>query len=117
MINDRSWIAGIQEENLKHPNPAWLADMGPREARWLLFIAIHDVSSKLTFGSTGNAEMSGFIFDKISKKLVWQNKVAAQTGRGGLLGMALKGNMLETAISIGINDILEGLPIKDKNAS
>ena len=117
MIKDRSWIAGIREEKFKKPNPVWLADMGPSEAKWLFFIVIHDVTSKLTLGSTGNAEMSGFIFDKIAGKLVWQNRVAAQTGRGGLLGLALKGTMAETAISIGIHEIIEGLPVKDKETS
>jgi hypothetical protein len=85
---DRSLVERITRDTLDAPTPEWIASLEPQASRYILMLVLEDVSSTLTFGSTANAEMSGYLFDKQSRSLVWRNKELVRTGQGGLIGMA-----------------------------
>ena len=70
----------------------------PDAPEWLLIMALIDSNSRLTFGSTGNAEVAGFLVDQQCHQLIWRNRKVQQTGQGGLIGMTMKGMMEEGAI-------------------
>lgn len=75
-----------------------------------LFFRLRDAYSKLSFGSTGNAEMFGYMVDQQRREVVWSNKVVAQAGAGGLVGMMLKGLMTSQAISQANQNLVHSIP-------
>jgi hypothetical protein len=100
----------IVEEDLQGAQPAFIKKLGPTEARWVLVICLQDVASKVTFGSTGNAEISGYLFDKNSGELVWSGKGVGKAGQGGLMGMAMKGMMNSAAVDAAVADLAKAFP-------
>lgn len=104
----------IVEEDLQSAKPSFTKKLGPADERWVMVICLGDVVSKLTFGSTGNAEVSGYLFDKESGELVWKGKGAGQAGQGGLLGMMMKGAMQGEAIGAAIYNLFSGMPTLPK---
>ena len=107
---NRSLIANINEENLLDSSNAWLTDIKIEGAKWLLLPVLHDVSTKATFGSTGNAEMSAFLFDLEQHALVWKHKAASKVGQGGLIGLAMKGAMAQEAIQNASSQLVLAFP-------
>jgi hypothetical protein len=109
--SDNKGIAGdIAEEDLNDARPEWIKRLEPADARWVMVIGLNDVHIKMTFGSTGNAEVIGFLFDKQDGSVVWKGKGIGQAGQGGLLGMAVKGVMSEAAIETAIFNLCNGIP-------
>jgi len=104
----------VAEEDLQAAEPQFIRKLGPADSRWVLVVCLEDVISKVTFGSTGNAEMSGYLFDKESGKVIWQSKGVGQAGQGGLLGMTMKGMMSGEAIGSALSNLFAGLPAKPK---
>jgi hypothetical protein len=104
----------IAEEDLQSPRPPFLKKLGPADARWVMVVCLEDVASKITFGSTGNAELSGYLFDKDSGGVVWTDKGVGQAGQGGLMGMAMKGMMSSAAIDSAVSNLLGSLPNRTK---
>ena len=98
------------EEDLRNAAPEWIKLLGPPEGRWVMVVCLVDVITKLTFGSTGNAEILGYMFDKEAGSMIWKDKGIGQTGQGGLAGMLMKGGMDNTAISIALSDLLASVP-------
>jgi hypothetical protein len=111
---DRSLISSITRDALETSNRDFITSLPPESARWVLLLVLEDSSAKLTFGSTGSAEMSGYLFDKKNCELCWRDKEVSQTGQGGLLGMAMVGVMERSAIEIAANHILLALPKRTK---
>jgi hypothetical protein len=107
---NRSLIANISRDDLASPSRDFIASLPPASARWVLILVLDDSSSKLTFGSTGNAEMSGYIFDKDKGKLTWRNKELGRVGQGGLIGMMMKGLMERSAIEQATIQMFQTLP-------
>lgn len=103
-------VQDILEEKLKSASPQWIRRLGPLEARWVMVLALVDLTTKLTFGSTGNAEITGYLFDKESGKKLWQDKGIGQVGQGGLLGMMMKGGMGDEAIEAAVKDLMRSIP-------
>jgi len=68
----------------------------------------------LTLGSTATAEITGYLIDKNSKSVLWQNKELGETSRGGVLGMMVKGMMQEEAVVFALDVVLKGLPKREK---
>lgn len=64
LISDRSLVTNITEEDLKNIDSQWVKTLGPSCSRYVMLIALWDARSKLTFGSTGNAEVSLYLLDK-----------------------------------------------------
>ena len=79
-----------------------------------MVFAVHDVTRRLTFGSTGNAEISAYLYDREKAALVWHDKGLGQAGQGGLLGMALINLMDESALQMATGNALMSLPKRPK---
>jgi hypothetical protein len=103
-------VGEIQEEDLTDSKPEWVNRLGVPEARWVMVVGINDVHSKTTFGSSGNAEIFGFLYDKQDGSTVWKGTAIGRFGQGGLLGMAMKGAMSESAIQTAATNLLSELP-------
>jgi hypothetical protein len=84
--------------------------IGSTNNRWIMFIVLIDVSTTLTLGSTGNAEVAGYLFDKKNGILVWKDKGIGKVGQGGLIGMAMKSGMAEYAINDAIINLMSSFP-------
>jgi hypothetical protein len=102
------------EEQLQQPTPEFIKGAGPADARWVMIFSVHDVTRKLTFGSTGNAELSAVLFDKGNASVAWRDKAIGRAGQGGLLGMALIGLMSQSAVEQATYEVLKSLPKRPK---
>jgi hypothetical protein len=104
----------ITEDDLKSGNPKWILRLGPPGARWVMVLTLNDVTTKLVFGSTGNAEVSGFLFDKESGTIAWHDKGIGRAGQGGCIGCILKFTMDEAAIGAAVYNLLASIPKRPK---
>jgi len=111
---DRSLLSDISRDALEAPTQDFIASLPPAPARWVLVLVLDDSSSKMTYGSTGNAEMSGYLFDKQNAQLTWREKELGTTGQGGLVGMAMKGMMEKESILIATKQMFKRLPSRKK---
>ena len=107
-------VGQIVEEDLQSAKPEWAKKLGPAEERWVMVVCLGDVISKITFGSTGNAEVSGYLFDKESGELIWKGKGVGQAGQGGLAGMMMKGAMKGAALDAAVYNLISGMPTLPK---
>ena len=103
-------VEEITDIDLKDAKPEWIKELGPEDARWVMVICLVDVTTKLTFGSTGNAEITGFLYDKENGQMIWRDKGIGQVGQGGLAGMLMKGSMDESAINNALYNLLASIP-------
>lgn len=78
--------------------------------RFVVFPILLDCSASLTFGSTGNAELSVYLIDTEKKCLVWKEKGVGSAGQGGLLGMAMVGTMASEALFYAIINTMGSIP-------
>jgi hypothetical protein len=101
-------------DELKDADATLIKELGPPDTRWVMVVGLVDVTTSLTFGSTGNAEIEGFMYDKDNGVLVWRDKGIGQAGQGGLLGMALVGAMDEAAISTAVTHLVTSLPQREE---
>jgi hypothetical protein len=104
--------ASVTRDALDAPTPEFIMALPPESAKWVLLLVLHDARSKMTFGSTGNAELSGYLFDREGGALVWRNKETAKVGQGGLLGMAFKGGMQKSAVTQAAQAVLGTFPAR-----
>jgi hypothetical protein len=111
---DRGTVGEIAEEDLTDAKPEWVKRLGPSQARWVMVLGLNDVHTKMTFGSTGNAEMIGFLFDKRDGSVVWKKTALGKQGQGGLLGMAMKGAMVDMAAQTAVANLLDDIPKRPK---
>ncbi len=109
-VKDRKWVESLVEDDFTHPDSSFLAVLGPEKAHYLFCPVLHDFKSKLTFGSTANAEVSGYIVDKKRGKIVWRHKGIGQAGQGGLMGMAMKGIVEEEAVNNALLSLSVAIP-------
>lgn len=110
VVRDRQSIEGIAREDLESPSSEWIGTLGPPGTRWVMTLVLEASSSSLTFGSTGLAEMTGYLFDKQTHTLLWKNKELGQVGQGGLFGMMMKGMMEGWAIETAAELMFRTLP-------
>jgi hypothetical protein len=110
IVRDRHAIERIERGDFEHPSPGEIAALEPSTSRWLLALVVESSASSLTFGSTGTAELTGYLFDRQARVLVWKNKELGRVGQGGLLGMALKGMMEGAAIEQAAMQMFRALP-------
>lgn len=103
----------ITEEDLANPSAAWVKHLPPSDKRWVLIVCADDITRKLTFGSTGNAAVSAYFYDKKAGVLIWRDKGVGQAGQGGLLGMAMIGMMSQAALENAVNMAFLSFPPKD----
>jgi hypothetical protein len=107
-------VAEITEDDLKSGDPKWISRLGPPDARWVMVLTLIDVTTKFAFGSTGNAELTGFLFDKESATIAWWDKGIGRAGQGGCIGCLLKFNMDEQAIGIAVYNLFASIPKRAK---
>lgn len=112
LVADRKMVEFLMEDDFTQPDSGLLATLGPSDARWLFCPVLHDFKSKITFGSTANVEISGYIVDKKRGKIVWRHKGIGQAGQGGLIGMAMKGMVEEEALDSALLTLLSAVPSK-----
>lgn len=104
----------IAIEDVDSANPPYLKKLGPSGERWVMVVFLEDVASKITFGSTGNAELRGYLFDKDHGDLIWKGKGVGQAGQGGLMGMTMKGMMKGQALDAAVASLLADVPTLPK---
>jgi hypothetical protein len=104
----------IAVEDLEKPAPAFISKLGPKEERWVMVICLDDAASKMTFGSTGSAEVTGYVFDKDRGESIWRAKGIGQIGQGGLMGMAMKGAMKGEALNMAVLNLIGQLQARPK---
>jgi len=112
--SDPAFIAAVTRDGLEDMNAEMIQQLGPEASRWVLLLTIDDSDSKLGLGSSGTAEVTGYLFDKQSQAVVWQNKELGERSEGGVLGMMMKGAMQQQAVLRAIDIVLKGLPEKEK---
>jgi hypothetical protein len=111
---DRSLVSGLQALSTREAMEPVVKDFViPGGARHVLVLGLIDAYSKLTFGSTGNAEMVGYLVDQERRELLWSHKAVGQVGAGGLLGMALKSLMTADAIRMTAAKLMESIPPRE----
>jgi hypothetical protein len=114
-LADNTGTAGeITEEDLKDTKPAWIQKLGPSDAGWVMVVCLDDVASKMTFGSTGNAEVSGYLYHRQTATLIWKDKGVGQAGQGGLAGMMMKSTMKGVAPGTAMWNLLSSIPKRPK---
>jgi hypothetical protein len=102
------------EEDLKEARPEWIKALGPADARWIMVVVLHDVTSRMNFGSSGNAELSGYLYDREDGSLVWQGKGVGQAGQGGLIGILMKSTMKGEALGKAASNLINAIPKRPK---
>jgi hypothetical protein len=100
----------VSEEDLNDADPEWIATLGPKDSRWALVLCLVDLKTKMTFGSTGNAEVSAYLFDKTERTLVWKDKGVGRAGQGGLIGMVMKAGMDGAALDMAVGNLMGSVP-------
>jgi hypothetical protein len=111
--SDLTATAGITEDDIKLGLADWIKQL-PSDDRWVMILVLVDVKTQLTFGSTGNAEVAGALFDKVNATTIWRDKGIGKSGQGGLLGMAMKGMMDEQAIAMAVGNLMASIPKRPK---
>jgi hypothetical protein len=104
----------IAVEDLEDAQATYLKKLGPASERWVMVVLLDDIHSKIVFGSTGNAELDGYLFDKDSGELLWKGKGVGQAGQGGLIGMSMKGMMKSEALDAAVRSLLGSMPNRPK---
>ena len=112
LLSDGLLVAGLTDEDVRDPTHDWIRRTGPSEARWVMLLVVTELSRKLTFGSTGNAEVTLAILDKQQGAVVWQDKALGRAGQGGLLGMMLVSTMDDEALAAAVRQVLQKIPRK-----
>jgi len=116
-VADRNCLAGLTGEDLREAAPDWIKAFGPSEARWLLIIEVDELVRKLTFGSTGQAEVALVVLDKQRGTVVWRDKALGRQGQGGLLGMLMVSMLDEAALEEAMNQLMLKFPKKPKSVT
>ena len=115
VVTDPRALGGISGEDLRAGNAGALAKLGPPDARWVMVFTLEELSRRLTFGSSGNAEITMAIVDRQSKRVVWRDKGVGRAGQGGLIGMAMIGMMGEAALEEAVRPILRKIPDRERD--
>jgi len=113
---ERSLVLNISSDALESPTKEFITSLKPASSNLVLIFVLEDSTSKMTFGSSGNAEMSGYLFDKVDANLIWRDKEVAQVGQGGLAGMLIKKWMEEGAVQQAAMKVLQTLPPLDRTS-
>ncbi len=100
----------LEEDDLKESSPESVRAVGPADERLVLVVFLTDWSSKITFGSTCTVEVSGYLLDKRTGRVVWHAKGNGKAGQGGLIGMAMKRASDHDAIAFAVANLMAQFP-------
>jgi hypothetical protein len=113
---DRSLIAALETLPTREEIAARVKDFElPGAPRHILVFGLIDAYSKLTFGSTGNAEMVAYLVDTQRREVVLSHKVVSQAGQGGVVGMFMRGLIGRTAIETAAMKLVHSIPPRTGN--
>ncbi len=104
-------VGEVSIDELPTADASWIKRLAPA-GRWVMLLGLVDVTKTMTFGSTGNAEVAGFLFDTQQGLLVWRDRGVGQVGQGGLLGIMLTEKMDDWAIEDALNNLFASLPVR-----
>ena len=108
-------VGEILREDLKTSKPEWVKRLGPKEARWVMVLGLGYMDSKLDIGSSGTAQVFGYIYDKETGETVWNDKTMGRSSApAGLLGMSMKHLMSGAAVQEAVMNLLFEIPKKGK---
>ncbi len=79
-----------------------------------MVLVVGELSRKITFGSTGNAEVSVAVLDKQAGNVVWKDKALGRAGQGGLMGMLMVSMMDDDALAQALGQVMYKFPKKPK---
>lgn len=114
LMSDRAMVSGLTEDDLSGKSTSWIKQAAPSSSSWVLITGLVDCESKLTFGSTGTAEVTGFFYNTNDGSVIWHDKGVGKVGQGGLAGMAMKGMMTHDAVVMATNVLMASFPEKRK---
>lgn len=115
----------IAEEDLNKAKPDWIKQLGPKEARYIMVLGIGELRGKnfaflsnntgSGLGSTGIANVFGFIFDKQDGSILWKktNSQIVAVGAAGLGGVLEAGGKVEmelSALDAAFSEMLTSIP-------
>lgn len=102
----------LDEETLKELAGEKLCALAPEGDRFVLVAFLTDFAGKLTFGTTGTADVSGYLVDRRAGKLVWHGRGVGKVGQGGLIGMMIgKTNAAADATMQALATMLQAMPV------
>jgi hypothetical protein len=108
---DRSLVEKVSRDSLETSTPEWIADLGPAGSMYVLMLVLEDSAKKLAGGSTGKAEMTGYLFDKSNRQVVWRKKDMERiSGGGGLVGLVALITIEHDAIVKATKKVMSAFP-------
>jgi len=110
ILTDRALVSKITEEDLSSQSASWVKQAVPTKSNWVLVVGLLDTESKITFGSTGSAEVTGYFYNKEQVLTIWHDKGVGKVGQGGLMGMAMKATMKHDAIVMATWNMMASFP-------
>jgi hypothetical protein len=108
IMPNRALVSNITEGDLS--SAAWVKQAVPSKSNWILVVGLMDSESKITFGSTGSAEVTGYFYNKIDGTIIWHDKGVGKVGQGGLIGMAMKATMKHDAVIMATGNLMASFP-------
>jgi hypothetical protein len=103
-------LAKLTEDDLKTATPDFIRGLGPNDQRWVLVFCLADAKSKITLGSSANAQAMMFLFDKKLGKVAWSDTGTGQSATAGLDGMLFKKANRSTAIAMAMYQMVSAFP-------
>jgi len=100
----------ITRDGLEDQDPKMIAALGPEHARYVLLLVFEDSAVKFGVGKTTTAEMTGYLFDKESRSVLWRHTGSFKMKSGIVTGIGSKG----TALLQVTRSVMITLPKKPK---
>lgn len=101
----------VELSDLNNPTKKWLQSLGPKESRYMLFFIFSDAHSSLGFGYNASSEVSAYLFDRQTGKLVWRNHYVSQSGQAGVVGLLVgRYHGIRGSLSKAVIGLFKGFP-------
>ena len=114
-VGEEVVVVDLTLDDIQEESPELIKSIGPEGSRWIMLFVLEDLSRKVSFGASANAEVRMVILDKEKGIVVWRDKSVIQTGQGGLVAMALAGTMDNDALHQAVYDLLHRKLPKNKS--
>ncbi len=102
--------SAVTQDDLDFLDASFVSELGGADDRWVLLIALQDITKKRSFGSAFGALCTGYLFDKDVGRPVWQHETVGSMGHGGLSGLAMKGAARGQAFQECVGNLLLTFP-------
>ena len=84
-------VKDITRDDIENVEVDWIRKLGAGGDRWVMLIALEDLTSSGGFGVSFSAQCKGMLFDTEEGTVIWKHKDIAKVEFGGLIVMALSG--------------------------